>query len=63
MTRRLPGTLQHEEQTSSLNVNGPSSDQNPENLHIGLSLTPDIQTEVQQHKLTPNERHDCEVIG
>ncbi|VDP74686.1 unnamed protein product [Echinostoma caproni] len=22
-----------------------------------------LQTEVQQHKLTPNERHDCEVIG
>lgn len=42
LTRRLPGTLQHEEQPGSLNINGPSSDQNPENLHIGLSLTPDI---------------------
>ncbi|CAL8078331.1 unnamed protein product [Calicophoron daubneyi] len=29
----------------------------------GLALIPDIQTEVQQHKLTPNERHDCEIIG
>ncbi|CAH8458508.1 unnamed protein product [Heterobilharzia americana] len=61
--RRLTASLQHEEKTNSFTANGPSQELHSDNSQIGLTLTPDIQTEVQQHKLTPNERHDCEVIG
>ncbi|KAF7257638.1 hypothetical protein EG68_04666, partial [Paragonimus skrjabini miyazakii] len=45
-------------------TNSPSKDfVSTEQQQRGLVLHPDIQTEVQQHKLTPNERHDCEIIG
>lgn len=53
----LNGPLSTEARTNS-----PSRDLSADS-HKGLVLTPDIQTEVQQHKLTSNERHDCEVIG
>ncbi|TGZ59746.1 hypothetical protein CRM22_008921 [Opisthorchis felineus] len=43
-------------------MSSPSCDASGD-VQRGLVLTPDIQTEVQQHKLTPNERHDCEIIG
>ncbi|THD23376.1 Dynamin GTPase [Fasciola hepatica] len=48
--------------STEVRTNSPSHDQSVDS-HKGLVLTPDIQTEVQQHKLTPNERYDCEIIG
>ncbi|CAH8564279.1 unnamed protein product [Dicrocoelium dendriticum] len=48
--------------TMESRLNSPSRDLSSDNQR-GLTLTPDIQTEVQQHKLTPNERHDCDIIG